>query len=132
MLSLKIINRIINHIVITKDDFESFNDTFYELLNKSKIFYKNAICGTIITKFTLKINSFPKLSVVIPIFSTEKTIRRAVISVQNQNFSDFVIILIDDFSKDNTLKIIEDLGRYVKRIILLFTFIFPFLINLTL
>ena len=40
-------------------------------------------------------------------------------SIQNQNFEDIEIIFVDDFSKDNTIKIIEDCQKKDKRITLI-------------
>ena len=40
-------------------------------------------------------------------------------SVQNQNFSDIEIILVDDFSSDNSTEVIEELKNEDKRIILI-------------
>ena len=53
-----------------------------------------------------KIKVKPTLSVIIPTFNCEKTINTAINSIQNQNFTDFEIILINDFSKDKTEEII--------------------------
>ena len=49
----------------------------------------------------------PILSVVIPAFNCEKTINTTIKSIQYQNFTDYEIILINDFSKDNTSDIIH-------------------------
>jgi len=53
-----------------------------------------------------KIKVKPSLSVIIPAFNCEKTINTAINSIQNQNFTDFEIILINDYSKDKTEEII--------------------------
>ncbi|HEY9670899.1 MAG TPA: glycosyltransferase [Waterburya sp.] len=46
----------------------------------------------------------PTISVVIPTYNAERTILDTVASVQQQTFSDFEIIVIDDGSKDQTLE----------------------------
>ena len=51
----------------------------------------------------------PIISTIIPVYNCEKTINAAISSIQNQNFTDFEIILINDFSKDNTSEILEEL-----------------------
>lgn len=53
-----------------------------------------------------KIKVKPTLSVIIPTFNCENTINTAINSIQNQNFTDYEIILINDFSKDKTEEII--------------------------
>jgi glycosyltransferase involved in cell wall biosynthesis len=64
-------------------------------------------------------NSFSnesKITVVIPVYNCEKTIKAAVRSIQNQNMADIQIILVNDFSKDNTSKIIQELSEEDPRI----------------
>jgi len=57
----------------------------------------------------LKSYSNPLITVIILIYNSQKTIKAAIRSVQNQNFRDIEILLIDDFSKDNSLSIIKEL-----------------------
>ena len=58
----------------------------------------------------------PKISVVIPLFNSEKTIRTSIRSVQNQNEKAIEIIIIEDCSNDNSLKIIEKMKQEDSRI----------------
>ncbi len=58
----------------------------------------------------------PILSAIIPAYNCEKTILFPIISIQNQNISNFEIILIDDFSHDNTSKIIKSIMEKDKRL----------------
>jgi glycosyltransferase involved in cell wall biosynthesis len=46
----------------------------------------------------------PKISVVIPAYNAEKTILETIQSVQQQTFNDFELIVINDGSKDETIK----------------------------
>jgi glycosyltransferase involved in cell wall biosynthesis len=48
-----------------------------------------------------------KVSVIIPTFNSEKFIKRAIYSVLIQSYKDFELIIVDDCSTDNTVKIIE-------------------------
>lgn len=48
------------------------------------------------------------VSCIIPVYNTEKYIERTIDSLRNQTWKDFEIIFIDDASKDNSAKIIED------------------------
>ena len=57
-----------------------------------------------------------KLTVVIPIFNCEKTIKSSIRSIQNQNFNEIEMILVNDFSNDNSLKIIEEIRNQDPRI----------------
>jgi glycosyltransferase involved in cell wall biosynthesis len=64
----------------------------------------------------LKSISNPLITVIIPIYNSEKTIKAAIRSVQNQNFRDLEILLIDDCSKDNSLSIVKQLQQEDLRI----------------
>ena len=63
-----------------------------------------------------KIKVKPIISSIIPVYNSEKTINYSVCSIQNQNFTNFEIILIDDFSNDNSSKIIKSLQERDERI----------------
>ena len=49
----------------------------------------------------------PKISVIIPVLNGENTIEETLISLNSQTFKDFEVILKNDGSTDNTVKIIE-------------------------
>lgn len=51
----------------------------------------------------------PLISVIIPVFNGEKTIKKTLQSVFNQTLSDLEIILINDGSQDATLEIVSSL-----------------------
>ena len=48
-----------------------------------------------------------KISVILPVFNEEEYIKKAILSVVNQSFKDFELIIVNDGSTDDTLKIIE-------------------------
>lgn len=60
-----------------------------------------------------------KVSVVIPVYNVEKYIRQCLDSVINQTLKDIEIICINDGSKDNTLKILEEYSQKDSRIVLI-------------
>ena len=110
------------------------NNKIYQLKNEIKL-YKKYIksCRKIkIFQNETIINKNPYLSIIIPVYNMEKYIERALLSVINQSFQDFEIIIINDYSNDNTkyiinkfiflvnkIKIIEhkeNLGIYASRI----------------
>ena len=62
-------------------------------------------------KFSLN----PKISAIIPLYNCEKTIKSTVRSIQNQNLTEFEIILVNDNSKDNTSKIIIFYNNFLKK-----------------
>ncbi|NET62762.1 MAG: glycosyltransferase [Symploca sp. SIO2E6] len=54
----------------------------------------------------------PLISVIIPVYNGEQTIRQTIESVLNQTFRDFELIVINDGSQDSTLKIVESIQDY--------------------
>lgn len=59
----------------------------------------------------------PNLSIIIPVYNTEKYLKECIDSILNQNYSDFEIILVNDGSKDNSKKICEEYSKKDSRII---------------
>ncbi len=54
-------------------------------------------------------NSTPLISVIIPVYNGEKTIRETIESVLNQTFSNLELIVINDGSQDSTLDIVSSI-----------------------
>ena len=79
--------------------------------------FKN-ICekGLIINNQTFIIKDDPKISVIVPVYNCESTIKRAIRSIQNQNMSEIEIIIINNFSSDKTKNIIEEMKQEDPRI----------------
>lgn len=57
-----------------------------------------------------------KVSVLIPVRNEERNIRECLRRIQNQTYSDFEIIIMDDFSDDNTYAIAAELAENDSRI----------------
>ena len=62
------------------------------------------------------ISNNPKISVIIPIYNGEKYIKSALTSIQNQDLKDIEIIMVDDFSDDNSVLLINEYMKTDKRI----------------
>lgn len=58
----------------------------------------------------------PKISVLMPAYNVEKYVGTAIESIQNQTYSNFEFIIINDGSTDNTAKIINQYAKKDKRI----------------
>ncbi|MCE5221759.1 MAG: glycosyltransferase family 2 protein [Clostridium sp.] len=58
------------------------------------------------------------VSVIIPVYNASKTIEKTIKSVLCQSYTYFEIIIIDDWSTDNSFKIIEELSKSDSRIII--------------
>ena len=52
-----------------------------------------------------------KVSVIIPVYKTEKYVKESVLSVVNQNYKNIEIILINDGSPDNAPQICDELSK---------------------
>ena len=57
-----------------------------------------------------------KVSIVVPIYNSEKELPRCIDSILNQTFSDFELILINDGSKDGSLNILKEYEQKDKRV----------------
>lgn len=54
----------------------------------------------------------PEISVIVPVYNAENTIRVCVDSILNQSYQDFELVLVDDGSQDGSLQICND---YMKK-----------------
>lgn len=61
-------------------------------------------------------NRVPKVSVIVPVYNTEKYLEQAVLSLMNQSLTDIEIILINDGSTDNSLEVLSRLAINDERI----------------
>lgn len=84
--------------------------------NKSINFIKKCLTPDIIKYQYDFIGKEINVSIVIPLYNCEKYIIRAIKSIQYQNMTDIEIILVDDFSKDNTVLLTEKIQREDNRI----------------
>ena len=73
------------------------------LINPNKIFFKS---------------NDPKISIIIPIYNGEQYLKTALLSIQNQNFTDIEILMIDDCSNDDSVNLIKELMNKDPRIVL--------------
>ena len=89
------IHKIQNYIIINLNE---------KLINSSNIFPK-------------VIN--PKISIIISVYNGKGYLKTALRSIQNQDFKDIEIIIIDDFSSDNSDKLIKELMKEDPRIVFL-------------
>ncbi|MCM1154140.1 MAG: glycosyltransferase [Ruminococcus flavefaciens] len=57
------------------------------------------------------------VSVVIPVYNREKTIKRAIDSVLNQTYSNIEVIVVDDCSTDHSIKVVNEYADQRVRVI---------------
>ena len=60
----------------------------------------------------------PEVSVIIPVYNSEKSLKNCIESIIRQTFSDFELIIINDGSTDNSKEICEQLQQQDARIII--------------
>ena len=58
----------------------------------------------------------PKISIILPVHNGEAFLKETISSIQNQEFKDIEIIIIDDQSTDNSTILVEDLIKNEPRI----------------
>jgi len=94
------------------------NDSFSAKIEKGRKFLDKCLEGILFNNKndSLEMNSDPIISVIIPIYKCEKTIKAAIRSVQNQNVKNIEIILVNDLSPDNTSSIIQQMKKEDSRI----------------
>lgn len=58
----------------------------------------------------------PKISVIVPVYNTEKYLHRCIDSILSQTFNDFEVLLIDDGSKDQSGEICDEYAKKDSRV----------------
>lgn len=89
------------------NDFENIKNYMNSVLN-----------GTNIDNKIYYLSKRPKISIVIPVYNGEAFLNTTILSIQNQNFKDIEIVIVDDGSKDNSVKLIKEIMKREPRIIL--------------
>lgn len=59
----------------------------------------------------------PKISIIVPVYNSEKYLRQCIKSILNQSFTEFELILIDDGSTDNSGYICDEFEKLDSRIV---------------
>lgn len=62
-------------------------------------------------------NKLPYFCICLPTYNMEKYIRSTILSILNQSFQDFEIVIVNDYSNDNTLNIINEIKNSKIKII---------------
>jgi len=96
-----------NRTYFIEGKFDSYDVAF----NRAKEFINNNRKGVLMNTEKVKISKNPNISIVIPCYNCKKYILRALRSIQNQNFSNFEIIISNDGSTKDTLSFIEQLQK---------------------
>ena len=108
----KYINESINKNIYKNENFESR----YEAFIKAKYFLNNCLMEKFIHKYAFNSTEKPKVTAVIPLYNCSEFIGKTIKSIQNQDMKDIEIMLVNDFSPDNTLSVVEKLKSEDSRI----------------
>ncbi len=73
-------------------------------------------------KYIVRVGNFmDKISVIVPVYNAEKFIDKCIRSIINQTYKDVELILVNDGSKDNSLKILQKYEKQYPKIIKVFS-----------
>lgn len=75
--------------------------------------------GILLYKQNLIKSQYPKVTIVISMYNRDEFINSTIKSVQNQRMKEIEIIIVDDFSIDNSVKYVEEAQKSDSRIILI-------------
>ena len=77
------------------------------MINQFNSYIKQCLHGKLENKGEFRLPQKPKISVIMPIYNGGKYLFYSLRSIQNQQLKDIEIILIDDYSSDDTINIIR-------------------------
>ena len=56
----------------------------------------------------------PKVSIIVPVYNSEKYLKKCIQSIVSQTYDNYEIIVVNDGSTDNSLKILESFSDKYK------------------
>ena len=102
----------LNKKFISNTISDYYNEENYQLELKNNENWKEKVDDF----FKFNLNNNEKISIVVPIYNTEEYLVQCVNSLRNQSYRNLEIILIDDGSTDNSLKLCNMLANLDDRI----------------
>ena len=58
----------------------------------------------------------PVISIIMPVYNAEAHIAKTILSIINQSFTDWELIIVDDYSNDQTLKVVKKIQSTCSKI----------------
>ena len=95
---------------------EEVFDSLHQAFNKAKDFLDKCMKGVLVHNKPFISVEKPRVSAVIPLYNSKNYISRAIKSIQNQNILDIEIVLVNDYSTDDTLSFVEKIQKNDPRI----------------
>lgn len=85
-------------------------------IKKGRIFLDFCLKDKLKSQISPIIDNSPLISIIIPVYNCGIQIKNTIRSIQNQNIQNLEIILVNDFSHDNSYNILRELGSEDNRI----------------
>ena len=104
------------NIMFKKPNFFKFILKLYLALILFFYFMENYLFIDEITCKKIGNKFFPKISVFMPIYNRGQYLNRSIGSIQKQTLKDIEIISVNDYSTDNSLKILKEMAKNDSRI----------------
>ena len=61
----------------------------------------------------------PKISIIVPVYNTEKYLARCIESITSQTYRNFELIAVNDGSTDNSIELLENIAKKDERVIII-------------
>ena len=61
----------------------------------------------------------PKVSIIVPVYNSEKYLKKCIQSIVSQTYDNYEIIVVNDGSTDNSLKILESFSDKYKNLFII-------------
>ncbi|GIO23427.1 glycosyltransferase [Oceanobacillus sp. J11TS1] len=113
--------RLENKIAWINKAFSLNRMSSIELNLDSNVSLYDALRTKSIKKCTQKMPQMPKVSIIIPVYNAEYTIKTAMDSILTQTWSNIEVLVVDDCSTDNTVNVVNEYVRKDSRVQLLTT-----------
>ena len=110
IITFNIEDFIYNKAIDGGEIFQKYNSRYYlksEMIKKFNSFIRLCHNSKLFNITNYPLTQTPKISAIMPIYNGGKYLKYSLRSIQNQDMKDIEIILIDDFSSDNSIIVIE-------------------------
>ena len=113
-------------------NYEQLNENISKLNNKDLLIEESLKLSKFISKkfndkvnyekFTSilneldKMNKKPLVSIIMSVYNEEERVEKCINSILNQDYKNFEFLIVDDFSEDNTLEVLNKFSREDSRI----------------
>lgn len=108
---------------LSENNEESWLNAFNSYLSHfdvEPIVLKGSYQDDLLSRFTCiagsSVSNGPLISVIMPVWNSERTVRYAAESILNQTWSNIELVIVDDCSSDNTWKVLECLKNSDSRV----------------